>query len=78
MENQLTVQSSIQVSLEVRVAQMSRQVVQNLGVNWGALGNIGRIGTLAPALSLATGVVGIGAGALPPPLGTGRESASTA
>jgi pilus assembly protein CpaC len=71
VENQLTVQSPIQVSLEVRIAQVSRQVVQNLGVNWGALGNIGRIGTLAPALSLATGIPGVGAGALPPALGTG-------
>jgi pilus assembly protein CpaC len=66
VENQLSVQAPVQVSLEVRVAQMSRQVVQNLGVNWGALGNVGRIGTFAPALSLATGLVGIGAGALPP------------
>jgi pilus assembly protein CpaC len=66
VENQLSVQAPVQVSLEVRVAQMSRQVVQNLGVNWGALGNVGRIGTIAPALSLATGAIGIGAGALAP------------
>jgi pilus assembly protein CpaC len=66
VENQLGVQSPIQVSLAVRIAQMSRQVVQNLGVNWGALGNVGRIGTIAPALSLATGAVGIGAGAAAP------------
>jgi pilus assembly protein CpaC len=66
VENQLSVQAPVQVSLEVRVAQMSRQVVQNLGVNWGALGNVGRIGTIAPALALATGAVGIGAGALAP------------
>jgi pilus assembly protein CpaC len=76
VENQLTVQSPIQVSLEVRVAQVSRQVVQNLGVNWGALGNIGRIGTIAPALSLATGAIGVGAGAaastiIPAPTGAG-------
>src|SRR6185503_14220539 len=45
VENQLSVQAPVQVSLDVRIAQMSRQVVQNLGVNWGALGNIGRIGT---------------------------------
>lgn len=66
VENQLGVQAPIQVSLEVRVAQVSRQVVLNLGVNWGALGNVGRIGTIAPALSLATGAVGIGAGAAAP------------
>ncbi len=66
VENQLGVQAPIQVSLEVRVAQVSRQVVLNLGVNWGALGNVGRIGTISPALSLATGAVGIGAGAAAP------------
>jgi pilus assembly protein CpaC len=76
VENQLGVQAPVQVSLEVRVAQISRQVVQNLGVNWGALGNIGRIGTIVPALSLATGAIGIGAGAAanaltPSPTGAG-------
>jgi pilus assembly protein CpaC len=66
VENQVGVQAPIQVSLEVRVAQMSRTVVQNLGVNWGALGNIGRIGRINPALMLATGAIGVGAGASPP------------
>jgi pilus assembly protein CpaC len=70
VENQLGVQAPVQVSLAVRVAQVSRQVVQNLGINWGALGNIGRIGTISPALALATGTVGTGAGA-PAPIAAG-------
>jgi len=52
VENQITIQSSIQVTLQVRIAEMSRQVVRNLGVNWQALGNIGKIGPIFPALSL--------------------------
>jgi pilus assembly protein CpaC len=51
MDNQISIQSSIQVTLQVRIAEMSRQVVRNLGVNWQALGTIGRLGFL-PALTL--------------------------
>jgi pilus assembly protein CpaC len=51
VENQLSIQSTIQVTLRVRVAEMSRQVVRNLGINWQALGTIGSIGHL-PALTL--------------------------
>ena len=51
VENQLTVQSTMQVTLRVRIAEMSRQVVRNLGINWQALGTIGNIGKL-PALTL--------------------------
>jgi pilus assembly protein CpaC len=51
VENQLSVQSTIQVTLRVRIAEMSRAVVQNLGINWQALGTIGSIGKM-PGLSL--------------------------
>jgi pilus assembly protein CpaC len=51
VDNQLTVKSSLQVTLRVRIAEMSREVVQNLGINWQALGAIGSIG-LVPALSV--------------------------
>ena len=51
VENQISIQSSIQVTLRVRIAEMSRQVIQNLGINWQALGTIGSIGKL-PALAL--------------------------
>ena len=50
VDNQISVQSSIQVTLQVRVAEMSRQVVRDLGVDWQALGGIGKYA----ALGLAT------------------------
>lgn len=46
LENQVAIQSSMQVTLQVRVAEMSRQVVRNLGVNWNVLGTIGKTGTI--------------------------------
>jgi pilus assembly protein CpaC len=52
LEDQIGVRSSIQVSLHVRIAEMSRQVTNQLGVNWQALGTIGNIGAL-PATNLA-------------------------
>jgi pilus assembly protein CpaC len=66
VQNQLSVQAPMQVTLAVRIAQMSRTVVRNLGINWGALGNIGTIAKISPALTLATGALGIGAAATPP------------
>lgn len=51
IENQLDVRSAIQVTLRVRIAEISRQVVQNLGINWQALGTVGNIATF-PALTL--------------------------
>jgi pilus assembly protein CpaC len=66
VDNQLSVQSNMQVTLRVRIAEVSRTVVQNLGINWGALGNIGRIGTIVPALALVTGAVGTSASAAAP------------
>ena len=49
VENQLAVRSSVQITLQVRIAEMSRTLSRKLGVNWQALGNIGQIGAL-PAL----------------------------
>jgi len=51
VEDQLAVRSAVQVSLQVRIAEMSRSVTNSLGVNWQALGTIGNIGAL-PALNL--------------------------
>lgn len=60
VQNQLTVRSTIQVTLRVRIAEMSREVVQNLGINWQGLGSIGSIGKV-PGLSLvANGAVTAG------------------
>jgi pilus assembly protein CpaC len=53
IDNEVTISSPIQVTLNVRIAQMSRSVVRNLGINWGALGNIGSIAQITPALGLA-------------------------
>jgi pilus assembly protein CpaC len=62
IENELTVQSMMQVTLRVRIAEMSREVVQNLGINWQALGTIGKIGAL-PALTLNAAVDTVACGA---------------
>ena len=54
VDNRLSVAASIQVNLRVRIAEMSRNLVRQLGVNWEALGNIGTIGKFPvfPALTL--------------------------
>jgi len=48
------VSGSTQVTLRVRIAEVSRTISKQLGVNWSALANIGTIGKLAgfPALGL--------------------------
>jgi pilus assembly protein CpaC len=54
VENRLSVLGSQQVNLRVRIAEVSRAVVRNIGVNWSALGTIGSIGKFPafPALVL--------------------------
>lgn len=42
LDNRLNVLSSIQVSLRVRIAEMSRSITRELGINWQTLGRIGR------------------------------------
>jgi pilus assembly protein CpaC len=42
IENRLTVASSTQISLRVRIAEMSRSVSRELGVNWTAIPGIGK------------------------------------
>jgi pilus assembly protein CpaC len=51
VDNQLKVNQQIQVGLHVRIAEMSRNITRNLGVNWQALGTIGNIAAF-PALNL--------------------------
>jgi pilus assembly protein CpaC len=51
VDNHLSIMAPVQVTLNVRIAEMSRNVVRNLGVNWSALGSIGSIGHF-PALTL--------------------------
>ena len=52
VDNQVSVQATTQVTLRVRIAEVSRQVVRNLGINWQAVGAVGTIGRL-PALTFA-------------------------
>ncbi len=54
VENRLTVLGSTQVNLRVRIAEVSREVTRQFGINWQALGSIGRFGIAAATnLSLA-------------------------
>ena len=41
VDNRLQVQQSVQVSLRVRIAEMSRALTRELGLNWAAIGSIG-------------------------------------
>jgi pilus assembly protein CpaC len=68
VEDQIGVRSSVQVSLQVRIAEMSRSVTNTLGVNWQALGNIGTIGKLT-ALNLAVNGASVPCGTGPGCLG---------
>lgn len=55
LENRLNVAASVQVSLKVRITEMTRAVVREIGVNWQNLGYIGRFTTtLATSNALAT------------------------
>jgi pilus assembly protein CpaC len=55
VDNRTKVSGQIQVGLHVRIAEMSRSVTRNLGINWQALGQIGQIGKLV-ALSYSSGL----------------------
>lgn len=48
--DELTVKAHTQVTLAVRIVEMDRSVTRSLGVNWSALGTLGRIGKL-PAVN---------------------------
>ncbi|HYZ62109.1 MAG TPA: type II and III secretion system protein family protein, partial [Acetobacteraceae bacterium] len=55
VEDHLGVRSSTQVLLRVRIAEMSRTVTRNLGINWQALGTAGRFSAgLATGTTLAS------------------------
>lgn len=49
VDNRLAVTSPIQVTLRVRIVEMSRTLTRELGVNWQALGNLGRYGSIGLA-----------------------------
>jgi pilus assembly protein CpaC len=48
-DNHLTIASSIQISLRVRIAEMSRSVSREVGVNWLALQGLGKNAAIALA-----------------------------
>ena len=56
VENQLSVQASIQVNMRVRIVEMQRSVTRALGIDWQAMGSVGKY-----AVNFATGN-GIGIG----------------
>ena len=49
LDNRLAVSSPIQVNLRVRIIEMSRNLTRELGINWQALGNLGRYGSVGLA-----------------------------
>ncbi|MBR0653945.1 type II and III secretion system protein family protein [Plastoroseomonas arctica] len=52
VENRLTILGQTQVTLRVRIAEVSRQVTRQLGIDWT---NVGTIGRLAIGATTATG-----------------------
>ncbi len=44
IDNRLSVLSAVQVNLRVRIAEIARNVTRQFGINWAALGTIGRFG----------------------------------
>ena len=53
LDNRLAVNSPIQVNLRVRIIEMSRLLTRELGINWQALGNIGRYANIGFATANA-------------------------
>ncbi|MDE2583041.1 MAG: type II and III secretion system protein family protein, partial [Rhodospirillales bacterium] len=53
VDNQIEVRASTQVTLQVRIVQMSRSISDKLGINWSALGTLGSIGTIGLGVSAA-------------------------
>jgi pilus assembly protein CpaC len=47
VEDQTTISSSVQVTLHVRIAEISRTLTRQFGINWTALANFGRWGIAA-------------------------------
>ena len=67
LATRLQIQSAVQVNLRVRVAEMSRNLTRELGVNWQALGSLGRYGAIGfatanPLTNLAANAARLAAG----------------
>ena len=57
VQNQITVRASTQVLLQVKIVQMTRSISDNLGINWSALGGVGRIGIIGAGVSSSGGTL---------------------
>ena len=67
IDNQISIMAPIQVTLNVRIAEMSRTVVRNLGINWPALGSLTsgwQLGFSTPASLTASAASGLLAGSI--------------
>jgi len=66
VENRLNVLGSQQVNLRVRIAEVSRSVIRQLGINWANLANLGKYATIGvlTANPLANTTVSASAAAL--------------
>lgn len=73
VDNRLLVLGQTQVNLRVRIAEVSRQVTREFGINWTALGTTGRW-ALAGATSTAISAAGTAAGSVLGSLRTGAFS----
>jgi pilus assembly protein CpaC len=50
LDNRLSIVAAEQVNLRVRIAEISRQVTRRFGINWSALGTIGKFGIVGAVL----------------------------
>ncbi len=64
VENQLSVQASIQVNMRVRVVEMQRSVTRALGIDWQAMGSVGRFALNFGSTTGLGGLASAAAGAL--------------
>lgn len=56
VDNRLTVLALSQVNLRVRIAEVSREVTRQLGIDWQAIGNIGRFSAILGTVNATTQV----------------------
>jgi pilus assembly protein CpaC len=67
VDNQISIMAPVQVTLNVRIAEMSRTVVRDLGINWQALGSLTsgwQLGFTTPASLTASAASGLLAGSI--------------
>ncbi len=72
LQDRIVVRASTQVTLAVRIVQMSRSVSNNLGINWQALGSLGNIGTIGLGVSGIGGLASFATAGLNPATAIGN------